>query len=943
TNTLTNQSSSGATVSSNVDNLSEGRLDDNDTTFSWLVSDPFNGATQGTTGDTTRGVVFDWTGSDRFYEWEVPSEARDFRQYLYLSFRAAQGTQHPNTLAVLGDLTFDVTLRDGQGVPATSTINVGATGGGIEQPYQRSGGWWNEMEVVRLRLTDFLNNGSGLDLGNVVAVRLDLGPSHGSNEGRLVVDELMLTSDQPTQPFEIVEPTTDLPAYAGTSVAGSRVLMRIVAPGGRDLSPANLRLFVDGVELTPAQIPTAAAEVGGETWVVIAPGPKADGCYDLRAELATPTGVSDEQTASLCYADDESRELDRVLAIDQTNSMNRDGSTGLSNGEKMDAARAAAKFFVDLSNPNDQVGVVSFQRRDEDSSGTIVEPAELAEVEFPLTLAGEGGTDQRPAARMAIDGVEPDPSPGFFGPETSPGAALVEARTMLTADGMAGHEPNVVLLTDGLENYAPYWNQPGAHGSPLRPGFVADDVRIDTIGIGGDADDALLIDVAEATGGEFRNLNEGSGSYFLLSRLSSWYKALDEDVRGEQRFFYREGFPPATTAPGGLFGADLSAVTQVSKYRYGQFVVEPALDWMTVAFHANVDNAAQVFLVEPGAATAVTAAPPAVTVRSDPKHSVYRIRTPQPGVWTYVVRAADLSAEFFAVASAPTLLVAHSGPVRVTDLGGGDHAVPMRVWVADTDAVAGAFVEGELRRPDGIKVPLTLRDDGTSADGGAGDGIYGFEYVASLPGPYHAELVARGTSNDGEPFERYLSIGFAVPGAGKKDPQFGEGRPPLVPEPPEGFDSFCGCEAERRWTLAGFSGVTLPTGAFDAVADSSTSLGIKPAFHFTAPPGRWSLGLYLGHDRFANVGAGGPFELTHLSGEIELAPWTDLCPSPAFHVGAGAYRDENGDTEAGWNAGASLGICLSRRVKLLTRVDYRTVDELERDYWTIQAGLRWGW
>ena len=41
----------------------------------------------------------------------------------------------------------------------------------------------------------------------------------------------------------------------------------------------------------------------------------------------------------------------------------------------------------------------------------------------------------------------------------------------------------------------------------------------------------------------FINLNEGSGSFFLLSRLSDWYKAVDEDVRGEQRFFYAEGFP----------------------------------------------------------------------------------------------------------------------------------------------------------------------------------------------------------------------------------------------------------------------------------------------------------------------------------------------------------------------------------------------------------------
>jgi hypothetical protein len=193
----THTSSSGGSVSYTVQNLTEGRLDDNNTTFTWTASDPFNGATQASTDgeDDSRGVVFDWTDEDLYYEWEIIAEQRDLSDDLYLSFRGAQGTQHPNTLAVLGDLTFSVTLRDGVGT--TSSINIGAYGGGLEQPYQREGGWHNEMEVIRIRLTDFLTNGSGLDLTDIVAVRFDFGPSWGSNEGRIVVDELMLTNDHP--------------------------------------------------------------------------------------------------------------------------------------------------------------------------------------------------------------------------------------------------------------------------------------------------------------------------------------------------------------------------------------------------------------------------------------------------------------------------------------------------------------------------------------------------------------------------------------------------------------------------------------------------------------------------------------------------------------------------------------------------------------------------
>jgi hypothetical protein len=187
-------SSIGAAVTFDVANLTEGILNDNNFDFLWNVADPFNGATQAGPGDTTRGVVFDWTGANRFYEWAIPVAEQNFTDNLLLSFRGAQGTQHPNTLVVLGDLTFNVTLRDS--AANTSTINIGAFGGGLEEPYMRSGGWHNEMETIRIRLTDFLNNGSALDLSNIVAVRLEFGPAHGSPEGRIVIDELMLTNDR---------------------------------------------------------------------------------------------------------------------------------------------------------------------------------------------------------------------------------------------------------------------------------------------------------------------------------------------------------------------------------------------------------------------------------------------------------------------------------------------------------------------------------------------------------------------------------------------------------------------------------------------------------------------------------------------------------------------------------------------------------------------------
>ncbi len=184
-------SSSGGQVNYTVNNITEGIMEDNNNTFYWAASDPFNGATRSGVDDNSRGLVFDWTDENLYCEWEVVASAQDFRKFEFISFRGEQGTQHPNTLHEVGDLTFALTLVDDTGT--TSSIKIGAYGGGLEQPFHRFGGWHNEMERVRIPVRDFLAAGSGLDLSAVAAVRLDVGPDWGSSRGRIVIDELMLS------------------------------------------------------------------------------------------------------------------------------------------------------------------------------------------------------------------------------------------------------------------------------------------------------------------------------------------------------------------------------------------------------------------------------------------------------------------------------------------------------------------------------------------------------------------------------------------------------------------------------------------------------------------------------------------------------------------------------------------------------------------------------
>lgn len=193
--TSTTVASSGASVSATVSNVFEGLLRDADGTFTWTGSDPMNGMTRVRPGsiDDTRGVTFSWNGSDAAYAYTLLPADRDVSGFVGLSFRACQISRAPETTAVLGDLTFTVTLVDGSGV--RSSINIGAYGGGIEQPYQRTGdgtgaGWANEFETITINLRDFLRDGSPLDLGDIEQVRFEFGPSFGSAQGRIGLDDV---------------------------------------------------------------------------------------------------------------------------------------------------------------------------------------------------------------------------------------------------------------------------------------------------------------------------------------------------------------------------------------------------------------------------------------------------------------------------------------------------------------------------------------------------------------------------------------------------------------------------------------------------------------------------------------------------------------------------------------------------------------------------------
>ncbi|RIK41950.1 MAG: hypothetical protein DCC57_18630, partial [Chloroflexi bacterium] len=279
-----------------------------------------------------------------------------------------------------------------------------------------------------------------------------------------------------TQPtLTILNPTTTNRARVGSNTAPEkfRVAVQVLAGDGAPLSGVDLARFNFriGAKDVPADQILTSAKIQDQQWFVVRAVPQdSPGAYDLTVNYDNSTVLSATRTSAVDYT--PRTDADNVLIIDRSGSML---------GPKLDAAKNAARLYVDSWRVGDKVGVVSFNQ-------TPVTDMQLADW-------SDSGANTRQQAFNAINGLAAEGG-------TNIGDSLTMGFGELQARGNNAHDWALVLLSDGVEEAS----------SPAVP-FATAITNISTaagkrpvihaVAIGPNADGPKMQNAATATGGTY--------------------------------------------------------------------------------------------------------------------------------------------------------------------------------------------------------------------------------------------------------------------------------------------------------------------------------------------------------------------------------------------------------------------------------------------------------
>ena len=352
--------------------------------------------------------------------------------------------------------------------------------------------------------------------------------------------------------------------------------------------------------------------------------------------------------------------------------INKAGSMGTGTSPKIDAAKSAAKQFVDLMNIGDSVAVVTFDT----AAFTLVNVTSL--------------TNQ--AAR---DGVKAKISAISTGGDSNYSDGLSQAWSLLSAPALVNNTRYVVFLSDS-----------GCDTGTCPPdvkSFADSSIPIHTIGLGNEKAKNQLSVISKATGGTY---HEAPAAKDLANIYAAVIKKIDNlnTVVDEQS---------GTLATGGK--NELQALMTGKE--------------SAAFFRANWDagDTMNYELTDPsGNIIRPNSLPKNVTYLSDADYAMYTVITPPQGDWTGRVIAG-------VVTSGGYVSQQISSQSKITidvQLTGGTYPEPIGIMVTleGPEPIAGATVVASITPPQGAPpiadIQLIDTDNEDDVDSMAGDGIY---------------------------------------------------------------------------------------------------------------------------------------------------------------------------------------------------------------------------
>ncbi len=545
--------------------------------------------------------------------------------------------------------------------------------------------------------------------------------------------------------IDIALPTSLYPTFVGPPDDPRNLIVRLRVNGPDGLGGASVvglqkedfQVYVGtlGNPADEAQV-VGGRDVLGEYWITVKPPAKGNtNTYDLHVSMGGGVlSIDDSSANSVSY---EEKLLDQVLVIDRSGSM-----IVPVDATKLEAAQNAASLFVDISAETDRIGLVSF------SSNAVTD----------ATLSDATGTHKdtvktKLAALTAAGG-------------TSIGDGLDEGADQLFLNGVGAGEDWLVLLSDGVETDQLFWDN-------VQAGIVAQGVRINTIALGADADQVLLQDIANTTGGQFYFVDANSfrgGSASVANELADVYASNLEAMRGHERLWEVSGHLLTETS----FDIEIEGD--------GLSDINLFFNW------EDADDTLDVEILRPDG-TPVTDGSNGASVVHEATHVVTQLPVMTAGTWTVNLTADTGSPRYIGILSGrdtqgPELTVqfAQNDDDVFSEIVGGYYlrGLPQPITatlIDDTGAVTGARVLASIEHPDGTVIDLRLSDDGLHGDGAANDGIYANRYTRttafSLPdqpdapgsgsrGSYNVSVTAGGTDNNQNVFNRIRKGTFQV-------------------------------------------------------------------------------------------------------------------------------------------------------------------------------------